>query len=260
MGIFYKEWIESRWRLVTGTIVLTALSLFNVIIYPWVQTLMTPEMAHLMESMMRQLMPFINVPPLEPVFDSWNTYLYGSWVSKTLYQTMTIYILVAAAPLFAGEENRGTLQFLLSKPISTFKIVSAKYIVNVMEIILIALISTFILYPASLIMGESFDAALFALGLIQAIPGFVMLFSIALFISTLFKDSIKALAASAIGFAILSAPSFLPDYSHLSVFRILQGLNLLENEGVIWSAAAIFVFISAIFFILTHFMASKKEA
>jgi len=260
MGIYYKEWIESRWRLVTGIIVLTALSLFNVIMYPWIQTLMTPDMARLMESMMRQMMPFIDMPALEPMFDSWNTYLYGSWISKTLYQTITIFILLAAAPLFAGEENRGTLQFLLSKPISTLEIVSAKYLVNVAEIILIALVSTFILYPASLIMGESFNASLFALGLIQAIPGYIMLFSIAFFVSTLFKDSIKALAASAIGFAILSVPSFLPDFRHLSVFRILQGFNLLENEGVMWSVAAIFLIISAGFFILTYIMASKKEA
>jgi hypothetical protein len=37
------------------------------------------------------------------------------------------------------------------------------------------------------------------------------------------------LAASVVGFAILSIPSFLPDYRHLSVFRIIQGLNLLEK-------------------------------
>jgi len=260
MGIYYKEWIESRWRLITGTIVLTALSLLNVILYPWMQTLMSPDMARLMESMLREMIPFIDLPALEPMFDTWNAYLYSSWISKTLYQTITIFVLLAAAPLFAGEENRGTFQFLLSKPISTVKIVSAKYLVNASQIILIAFVSTFVLYPASLIMGESFDGGLFALGLIQAIPGYLMLFSIAFFISTLFKDSIKALAASAIGFAILSVPSFLPDYRHLSVFRILQGFNLLEKEGVLWGAVAIFTAVSIVFFILTYLTASRKEA
>lgn len=260
MGIFYKEWIDSRWRLVAGTIVLTIMSLLNVVLYPWVQTLMSPEMARLMETMLREMMPFIEIPAIETMFDSWNTYLYGSWVSKTLYQTATIFILLAAAPLFAGEENRGTLQFLYSKPISTLEIVSAKYLVNAGQIVLIVLISTYILFPASLIMGEPFDFSLFTQGIIQAVPGFIMLFSFAFFISTLFKDSIKALAAAAIGFAILSLPAYFPDYNHLSVFRILQGINILQNEGVMWDAVAVFLLISCLFFTLTYMVANKKEA
>ena len=259
MGIFYKEWLESKWKLITGTIVLTVLSLVNVIVYPWIHTFMTPDMARLMESMLHEMMPFIEVPNLVPMFDSWNTYLYGSWISKTLYQTMAIFILVTASPLFAGEESKGTLEFLWSKPISTFRIVSAKYFVNVSELLIIALISTFILYPASLIMGEKFDAALFTLGLVQAIPGYIMLFSIAFLTSVLFKDSIKAMVSSAILFAIMSVPSFLTDYRHLSIFRILQGFNLLAKESIMWPAIIILIFVSAVLFMLAYCVFSRKE-
>ena len=260
MGIFYKEWLESKWKLITGTIVFTVLSLLNVIMYPWIQTFMTPDMARLMESMMREMIPFIEMPALVPAFDSWNSYLYGSWISKTLYQSMIVYIILVASPLFAGEENKGTLEFLWSKPISTLKIVSAKYFVNVSGLLIIALISTFILYPASLIIGEKFDVSLFALGLVQAIPGFVMLFSIAFMMSTLFKDSIKAMVSSIILFSIMSVPSFLPEFRHLSIFRIFQGFNLLANESLMWSAILIFVFVSAVFFTLSYYVSSRKES
>lgn len=259
MGIYYKEWLESKWRLIAGALVLSALSLLNVVMYPWVETLMTPEMAQLMESMMKQLIPFIEMPDLSPMLDNWNTYLYGSWISKTLYQSMVVFILIMASSLSAGEESKGTLEFLWAKPISTLQIISAKYFVNLAEMICIAFVSTFILYPASLIMGKSFDAAAFALGLLQAMPGYMLLFSMAFLMSTMFKDSIKSLAFSAVAFSVLSIPSFLPDYRHLSIFRFLQGFNVLSGEGVMWATMAALTLLSAVLFAMTYFSFNRKQ-
>lgn len=259
MGIYYKEWIESKWKLFAGLIIFTALSLLNVVVYPWMQILINPEMARMMESMMRQMLPFIDMPALEPMFDSWNSYLFGSWISKTLYQIMTVYIIVAASPLFAGEESKGTLEFLWAKPISTLSIVSAKYFSSILAIILISIVSTFILFPASMIMGEAFNASLFALGLLQSIPGYILLYSIAFMISALFKDSIKAMVASAVIFGIISFPAYLPDFRHLSIFRFLQAFNLLEQESFLWFPVVVLLALSAILFVITYNIVNTKE-
>ncbi len=257
MGIYYKEWLESKWRLIAGILVFCGLSLMNVILYPWLKTMMTPEMQALLEALMKNFP--ISIP--EGAFSvlDWNTYLFSSWISKTLYQSMTVFILIIATPLLASEESRGTLEFLLAKPVSTLQIISAKYLVNILEMILVVLASTFILYPASLIAKESFNLTIFIKGVIQAFPGYILLFSLAFLISALFKDSIKALAFSAVAFFILSIPSFIPDFRHLSIYRFMQGINILKGEGIIFSEMLIILAISAVLFATSYYIFSKKE-
>lgn len=257
MGIYYKEWLESRWKFLTGLLVFSALSLLNAILYPWVKTMMTPEMQTLLETMLKNFPLAIPEGAFGPM--DWNTYLYSSWISKTLYQCMTIYILIVGAPLLANEESRGTLEFLLAKPISHLKIIAAKYLINLAELILVVIVSTYILYPASLIAKENINLTMFTQGLIQALPGFILLFSLAFLISSFFKDSIKAIAASVVAFFILSIPSFLSDYSHLSIYRFMQGINILKGEAIEINGILIMLLLSVILLGVNIVIFSKKE-
>jgi len=259
MGILFKEWLESRWRFFIGLIVFSFFSLLNVVLYPWLKTLITPEFISMMELILKQ-MPFVSPEQIQGAFNlNWNVYLYSSWVSKTLYQGMAIYLLFMAAPLLSSEESRGTLEFLIAKPISSFRIITAKYSVSLIETIIVALFSTLILYPASLYMNEVFDFSLFLSGLIQSIAGIAFLFSVAFCISSLCKDQVKAIAFSALAYITLSLPSYLPEYRHLSIFRFMQGINILKGEGIIFKEMFILLAISAVLFALSYYIFSKKE-
>lgn len=259
MGILLKEWLESRWRFFTGLIVFSFFSLLNVALYPWLKTLITPEFISMMESILKQ-MPFVSPEQIQGAFNlNWNVYLYSSWISKTLYQGMAIYLLFMAAPLLSSEESRGTLEFLIAKPISSFRIITAKYSVNLIETIIVALFSTLILYPASLYMNEVFEFTLFFRGLIQSIAGIAFLFSVAFCISSLCKDHVKAIASSALAYIALSLPSYLPKYNHLSIFRFMQGINILSKESISWGTVSLLLAASLILMLIANYIFQKKE-
>ncbi|MBT9131451.1 MAG: hypothetical protein DDT41_01757 [candidate division WS2 bacterium] len=259
MGILLKEWLESRWRFYIGLIVFSLFSLLNVVLYPWLKTLITPEFISTMELILEQ-MPFITPEQVQGAINlNWNAYLYGSWISKTLYQGMAIYLLFMAAPLLASEESRGTLEFLIAKPISSFSIITAKYSVSLIETIIVAIFSTLILYPASLYMREVFNFSLFFGGLIQSIAGIAFLFSVAFSISSLCKDQVKAIAFSALAYIALSLPSFLPKYHHLSIFRFMQGINILNQEPILWGTIFLLLAASLILMLIANYIFEKKE-
>ncbi|MBT9175260.1 MAG: hypothetical protein DDT22_00934 [candidate division WS2 bacterium] len=259
MGIIFKEWLESRWRFYIGLIVFSLFSLLNVVLYPWLKTMITPEFISMVELILKQ-MPFISPEQVQGAFNlNWNVYLYSSWISKTLYQGMAIYLLFMAAPLLASEESRGTLEFLIAKPISSFKIITAKYSINLIETIIVAVFSTLILFPASLYMNEFFDFSLFFSGLAQSIVGIVFLFSVAFCISSLCKDQVKAIAFSALAYIALSLPSYLPKYHHLSIFRFMQGINILSKEPISWGTIFLLAAASLILMLLADYIFQKKE-
>ena len=123
--------------------------------------------------------------------------LSGSVVSGTLQLTATLLLLLApflTMRLFSEEQRLGTLQLLLSAPITLTELVLGKF-ASVVAFLCIAL-AMVALMPMSLLLGASLDLGQFAAGILGLILLLAAFAAIGLFISTLTAQPAVAAAGS----------------------------------------------------------------
>lgn len=102
-----------------------------------------------------------------------------------------------AASIIAGEIEKGTIELLLSQPISRLKIFFGKYLSGVLALILFTVFSVYSPIPLAKLLGVSFQAANYTS---MAIVGFLFglaIFSLSMFLSAIFSDKGKVYSAAA---------------------------------------------------------------
>ena len=173
-----------------------------------------------------------------------------------------IYISAISMKSFSEEFKSGTIEILLTKPISLISIILSKYFaVNIL--ILISILSTFI-YPITIyFLGESIGNLDLG-GIIGSYLGLIFtcfsFASISLFSSSITKNQVNALLLSIVlNFFIFYGFNLIGDLiniSHLSI--ILQKLgsqyhyDLISKGVIILSDVIYFISISILFLYLTN--------
>ena len=117
-----KELLEARWKaIICGVIALVLVEVSTTTYGLFKSALNTSSI---------QQMPQFLQQQMQQMMSTYDVYVWGNWFAKNGPEILAIIAVVLGAGLIAGEVNKGTIFFLLGKPISRERVLLIKYAVN----------------------------------------------------------------------------------------------------------------------------------
>lgn len=219
MTLYLKELRETRWKLIIGLAiaVVTAASL--------------PFAFELVKS---SAGIFDDIPMMEGIrkaieaqASDYRLYLWANWFGKNLPQYLIMLAAIVGGPSLAGERSAGTLQFLLSRPVSRAQVFLAKYAAGAVVIAATVIGGTIATLIATYASDRPVDVLWFLSPIAVQVLGGLCLLSLAMLFSALFDDAVKAgVIAGAAGMVLTTIESVGPLRGRLIFGMMTEGRSL----------------------------------
>src|ERR1051326_9210864 len=117
-----KELIEARWKAIIGIVVCLVIAAALAGSYDLLKNLLT-------DSTLQQI-PSSLQDQVQQLLGKYDVYVWGQWYSKNGTQVLAILAAVLGCGLIGAEANKGTIFFLLSKPVSRMRALLVKYAIS----------------------------------------------------------------------------------------------------------------------------------
>lgn len=233
-ALLHKEMREGRWKYMVAAVVMIVLGASVPILFEFVGKVLeeTPIPPPLLDMLPPDL---LELP----------TYVWSNWHAKTLYQAMVVMALVFGSAAIAGEFHRGTAQFLFSRAVPRGAVVLVKLAVDLAGMASSAVVGTLAVDIGARLMHGFAPPITYYTALLPTIVGAAFVYAIALLASTRIDDPVKAGVAAAAVAAVLSVPSFIPEWHHVSVYVHMTGRAVLRGGPFPWGAVAVIAGLAA---------------
>jgi hypothetical protein len=224
--LWYKSWLETRWRFLIGLGMLLCSAAVTVLTYPEVIKLLPMVPANLSGPLGERIREAAELAR------SYRGYIWSSWFRQNLSQWTTLFaILLGTAALLV--QSGGDL-FTLSLPVSRTRLLGVRAATGLVELFAIALIPSLLIPILSPAIRESYGIGSTLMYGACVFVAASIFFSIALLLSTVFSDAWRPLLitfAIALGLGlidqILRNPSF-------SVYGVMSAETYFRNGRVPW--------------------------
>lgn len=218
-GLWLKEFNAAKFKIAAGMVLPIALAVSIPFMYEFVMGMMqsvpVPDFAR--EQVDR--------------FNDFSYYVWFNWFGKNLFQIVSILALIFGAGLISAEVSHKTVHFLLTKPISRKQVFAVKYLTSLASLASVVIISTIVLYLAVAAAGHGQEVLKLMQNSIMAIAGFALIFSIAVYFSTVFDQTLKSFLVSLLIVVLLSVPNYLTSLRPFSLYYQMTGLGIFKGEG-----------------------------
>ncbi|HXR66207.1 MAG TPA: ABC transporter permease [Ktedonobacteraceae bacterium] len=202
-----KEFIEARWKAIIGGVVavLCAASLAGT--YNLIKNLLAGQLT----GNAAQQIPSQLQGTIQQLTGSYDGYVWSQWFSKNGPEILAILAAVLGASLIANEVNKGTIFFLLSKPVSRGRVLLTKYLVSTFILLGVMVLSGIALLVAAAIVGHPQNVGGVLISTVLLWLGILFVLGLALLFSVLFHDVLRPLIFSLLLTLLLSIPGFIPN-------------------------------------------------
>ncbi len=242
-----KELIEARWKVMIGAIVALVGAAAFAATYELIIGVLTGPIARQTGVGQQQIDSLVK--------GGYDVYIWSQWFSKTAPQILVILAAIMGAGLIASEVNKGTIFFLLSKPVSRTQVLLVKYGVNALSLLGVTLVSSVVILVAAAVRGQPVHWAGVVVSSLLLWVGMLFPLGLATLCSILYKDIWLPLVIAILVIVVLSLPGLVPgwgawnltgywaDYSaYLGNSFPLKGLIILLVVAALPLAAAIPLF------------------
>jgi ABC-2 type transport system permease protein len=199
-----KELIEARWKLIIGGMVMLVAAVAFAAAYELFIGLLTGPVAQQAGPFQSQLDALVR--------GGYDVYIWSQWFSKTAPQILVILAAILGAGLIAGEVNKGTIFFLLSKPVSRTRVLLTKYGVSALVLLGVTLLSSAAILVAAAVRGQPVHWAGVAVSSLLLWVGMLFPLGLALLCSILYKDIWLPLVIAILVTVVLSVVGFVPGW------------------------------------------------
>lgn len=229
--LWYKAWLETRWRFLIGFGILTVLSIFTARSYPAFLDLLqlTPQVVDPDSVLGRRIAEGI---ALNSTFKG---YIWSQWFLKNLPQTWILFAALLGAGGLLAQVNRGEGLFTLSMPVSRTQIAAVRAGVCLGQLFVIALVPSLLVSAVAPTIGERFpigDAIVHALCLFVAGSVF---FSLSFLLSTIFHDVWRPFL---IVLCLSVVEQTIRDTLQVGLYRLMSAERYFRGDGIPWLALA----------------------
>ena len=240
-----KEFMEARWKAFIGGAVALIAAAALAGSYDLIKNLLvtgnaTKQIPSQLQGQIQQLM------------GSYDAYAWSQWFSKTGPEVLAILAALLGASLIASEVNKGTIFFLLSKPVSRDRVLLTKYTVSTLILLGVTLLGGLALLAAAAIVGHAQNVGGVMISTVLLWLGMLFVLGLSMLFSVLFKDVLRPLVLALIIPVVLSIPGLIPNANtwnltfYWSNFAAYQGTVFPLKELIICLVAAIVPVIIAI--------------
>jgi hypothetical protein len=224
--LWYKSWLETRWRFLIGLVLLLCSAAAAVLSYPQVVKLL-PQVPPNVDCLLGE-----KIREAAELARSYRGFVWSSWFRQNLTQTASLFAVLLGTASFLSLE--GGALFTLSLPVSRRRLVSVRAATGLAELFVLVFVPSLLIPLLSPAVGERY-----ALGstLIHSVCLFIaasVFFGLALLLSTVFGDLWRPLLiALAVAFALAIAEQFLPS-SAFSLYSLMSGETYFRTGRLPW--------------------------
>jgi hypothetical protein len=228
--LWYKSWLETRWRFLIGFAVLVLSACGSVFAYPEVVKLL-PLASQVERSgeIGRRVADAVNLA------SSYRGYIWSQWFHQNMTQMWTLFAALLGTGGLVSQASGGGGLFTLSLPASRNRMVGIRAATGLIELLVLAFVPSFLVPLFSPAVGKSYglgetliySACIFIAGSI--------FFSLASLLSTIFTDVWRPpllvlflAGAISIGEQLISNPAF------PGVFHIMSAETYFRNGQLPW--------------------------
>jgi len=230
--LYGKELRALRWVWIVGLIILVAI---GAVLGP-------------VHDFLVQLLGEASIPPqysglLQRTVFQFESYLWLNWYAKNLLQLVVILAVLIAAGALAGEAGRGTLEFLLARPVSRSQVVWAKAAAGLTVLWSITVVSTVTTVLGGIAAGYPLQWGRFLLGVPNTLTALVVIYGIVLVFSALTADLIRAGVVGALALLPLSIAGWFQRSAWLSPFHYMRAIGVFAGRGLPYLALTVMLLV-----------------
>jgi ABC-type transport system involved in multi-copper enzyme maturation permease subunit len=228
--LWYKSWLETRWRFAIGLALVLCSASVTVLSYPMVLELLPlvpqDDVGGIFARRIREAAELVR---------DYRGYVWSHWFAQNLSQVWTLFAVVLGTGGLLAQATRGGALFTLSLPVSRARLLGVRAAIGLVELTALALVPSLVLVALSPAIDQSYgvgDALIHSACLLLAGSVF---FSLAFLLSTVFGDVWRPLLlALAVAAALVIAEALVPGLSRFSVFRVMSAESYFAGGGVPW--------------------------
>ena len=228
--LWYKSWMETRWRFLIGLAVLMLSAASTVLVYPEVVKLLPvvakPDLSGQIGRRIAEAMELAR---------DYRGYVWSQWFMQNMPQMWGLFAVLLGTGGLLSQASGGGALFTLSLPASRNRLVGVRAATGLAELLVLAVVPSLLLPILSPAIGQTYgigdalvhSACLFIAG--------AVFFSLTFLLSTVFSDVWRPLLivlCLAVVLAIFE--QFFRDLSRYSLFRVMSAEVYFRGGGLPW--------------------------
>jgi hypothetical protein len=227
--LWYKSWLETRWRFLIGLAILLLSVIGTVLAYPRVEHLL-PLASIDTSSLVGQ-----RIKAIADLSRTYAGYIWAQWLRQNNVQMLSLFAAILGAGGLLSQAAGGGALFTLSLPVSRDRLFGVRAATGLTELAVLAFVPSLLLPLLSPAVGQTFGfGAALAYGACAFVAAAV-LFSATCLLSTVFSDVWRpALIVCAAAVALGVLEPFFGTLSRYSLFGIMDGETYFRDGGLPW--------------------------
>jgi hypothetical protein len=231
--VWYRSWLETRWRFVIGLALLVCSAAVFVLSYPAVLSRLplasSIDLAGMNGMLAEQIREGIELA------GEYRSYVWWQWFRQSLRETWTIVAVLIGTGGLLSQSTGGAALFTLSMPASRGRLLGVRAATGLAQLLVLALVPALAVPLLSPAIAQSYgvgDALVH--GLCLFVAGSVF-FSLAFLLSTVFSDVWRpALIAISVAYVTAFLGQVPGDLSRLGIFSVMTAQSYFRAGEVPW--------------------------
>ena len=228
--LWYKSWLDTRWRFLIGLALLMCSAAGTVLEYPRVAALLPlVHPAPGSGTVARQIQEVVELSR------DYRGYVWAQAFRQNLPQMATLFAVLLGIESLWAHSSRSATRFMLSLPVSRRRLLGVRAATGLGELFAITILPPLVVPLISPAIGSAYGVgAALAHGLCL-FAACAVFFALALLLSTRFADVWRPLLiACAIAVALSLAGFAAGDLSHYSIFYLMTGESYFRTGNMPW--------------------------
>ena len=253
--LWYKAWLETRWRFVIGALLLAASAVEVVCVYPRVVRLLplapTVDVGGVLGSRIRETIELAR---------EYRGYIWSQAFRSNFANLVTLFAVLLGTGGLAPKGAGGGGLFTLSLPVSRRRLIEVRATTGLLELFVIALLPALLIPALSPAVGEHYavtSALVHGASLFLASAAF---FSLAMFLSTEFGDVWRPLLIALFAAIVVAfAEQLVPGGASYGLFSVMRGEVYFRTGGLPWAGFLFSAGLSALLLSAAAFNFDRRD-
>jgi hypothetical protein len=229
MMLWYKAWLETRWRFVIGLLMLVASAIAVVMVYPRVLALMplaaTVDVGGEIGRKIREAAELSR---------DYRGYIWSQWFRQNLVEFGTLFAVLLGVGGLLSQRGDAVL-FTLSMPVSRNRLVGVRVAVGLAELLVLSVVPQLVIPLVSPAVGQSYSVGDVLVHGVCAFVACGVFFSLAFLLSTVFTDVWRPLLiALALAVTLAFCEQFAFGAPRFGVFEVMSAESYFRSGSVPW--------------------------
>jgi len=228
--LWYKSWLETRWRFLIGLGLLMLSACGTVLTYPQVVKLLplapTADVSGEIGRRVTEAMELAR---------SYRGYVWSQWHRQNLLQMWAVFAVLLGTGGLLSQGSGGGALFTLSLPATRNRLLGVRAATGLAELLVLAFVPSLLLPMLSPIIGQTYGVGDTVVhGACLFIAGAVF-FSLTFLLSTVFTGVWPPLLiVLCVAIMLAFGGLLLPDQSRFTIFRLMSAEAYFRGRGVPW--------------------------